>query len=119
MLEQDRQDADRELVERIQQAPEGDLRAFEALVERHKERVVANCRYLSRSATDAEDLAQEVFVKVFFGLARFQGRAAFRTWLQRIKVNHVLNHIRKREGKRFVELERTLARCGPADWLVD
>jgi len=105
MLEQDRQDADRELVEQIQQAPEGDLRAFEALVERHKERVVANCRYLSRSADDAEDLAQEVFVKVFFGLARFQGRSAFRTWLQRVKVNHVLNHLRKREGKRFVEIE--------------
>jgi len=98
-------DPDQELLERIRRSPEGDLRSFETLVARYQERVVANCRYLTRSADDAEDLAQEVFVKVYFGLARFEGRSAFRTWLQRIKVNHTLNHLRRHEGRRFVEFE--------------
>jgi RNA polymerase sigma-70 factor (ECF subfamily) len=71
-----------------------DQRAFETLVLRHQRFVVANCRFITRSSNDAEDLAQEVFVKAFFGLPRFEGRAQFKTWLQRIKVNHCLNYVR-------------------------
>lgn len=98
-------DPDQELVERARQSPEGDLRAFEQLVERYQEKIVTNCRYLSRSPQDAEDLAQEVFLKVYFGLQRFEGRSAFRTWVQRIKVNHCLNHLKKAEGKTFVDID--------------
>ena len=96
---------DETLVERARQAADGDRRAFETLVERHTAKVVTNCRYISRSPADAEDLAQEVFVKAFFGLRRFRGGAKFRTWLQRIKVNHCLDHLRKVQGRGFVELE--------------
>jgi len=96
---------DEELVAEASEAPDGDIRAFETLVERHKERIVANCRYLSRSPADAEDLAQEVFVKAFFGLPRFEARSSFKTWLQRIKVNHSLNHLKKQEGKTFVGID--------------
>ena len=81
------------------------MRAFETLVQRHQERVLANCRYLSGSATDAEDLAQEVFVKAFFGLRKFEGRSKFSTWLQRIKINHCLNFLQKRRNKTFVDIE--------------
>jgi RNA polymerase sigma-70 factor (ECF subfamily) len=77
------------------------MRAFETLVQRHQSRVLANCRYLTRSSPDSEDLAQEVFVKAYFGLKGFEGRAQFKTWLQRIKVNHCLNFLRKNEGKTF------------------
>lgn len=104
-MREDHERTDEELVDAAKNAAEGDVRAFEGLVVRHKERVVANCRYLTRSPADAEDLAQEVFLKAYFGLKRFEGRAAFRTWIQRIKVNHCLNHIKKRDGKTFVELE--------------
>lgn len=79
--------------------------AFETLVERHRNRVMANCRYISGSPADAEDLAQEVFVKAYFAVERFEGRSSFRTWIQRIKVNHCLNHVRKRAGKQFVDVE--------------
>ncbi|NIN71580.1 MAG: RNA polymerase subunit sigma-24, partial [Gemmatimonadetes bacterium] len=55
-------------------------------MERHQAKLTANCRYLSGSRTDAEDLAQEVFIKAYFGLERFEGRSKFGTWLRKIKV---------------------------------
>ena len=100
-------DEDLALVERILAAPEGDTRAFAALVERHQKGVMANCRYITRSPGDAEDLAQDVFVKVYFSLQRFERKSKFRTWLRRIKANHCLNHVRKSEGRTFVDLEET------------
>ena len=78
------------------------MRAFERLVRLYEGRVKANCRHLTRSPDDAEDLTQEVFVKAFFGLSRFEGRASFKTWIQRIKVNHCLNFLKKQEGKTFL-----------------
>ena len=96
---------DDELVDRAKRSDRYDLEAFEALVERYQEKVLGNCRYLTGSRDDAEDLAQEVFVKMFFGLARFEGRSAFKTWLWRIKVNHCLNFLQRRKGEREVDLE--------------
>lgn len=87
--------SDEELLTLARDAPEGDMRAFEALVQRYQTRITANCRYITRQPDDAEDLAQEVFVKVFFGMDRFESRSSFRTWIQRIKVNHCLNHVKK------------------------
>lgn len=97
--------SDEELVRRVRQAAQGDFRAFEALVERYQDRVQANCRHLSGSPTDAEDLAQEVFVKAFYGLRRFEGRASFHTWLRRIKANHCINFLRATRGKTFLDLD--------------
>ncbi len=96
---------DERLVEQARGAAPGDLRAFEALVERHQSKVTANCHYLSGSRADAEDLAQEVFLKAYFGLPRFEGRSKFATWLRRIKVNHCINFLKKRKGKTFVDVE--------------
>jgi len=96
---------DEQLVGRSIGVAGGDVGAFEILVSRHQGRVLANCRYLSGSAVDAEDLAQEVFVKAFFGLRRFEGRSKFSTWLQRIKINHCLNFNQKKRNKSFVSIE--------------
>ena len=79
-----------------QEALEGDTRAFEELVKRHQRKVLTNCRYLSGSPSDAEDLAQEVFVKAYFGLARFERRSSFETWIRRIKSNHCINWVTKK-----------------------
>ena len=97
--------SDEQLVERSVSVEGGDVRAFELLVRRHRERILANCRYLTGSSADAEDLAQEVFVKAFFGLRRFEGRSKFSTWLQRIKINHCLNFNQKQRNKSFVSIE--------------
>ncbi len=90
-------------------AREGDLRAFEQLVQQHQKRIVADCRFMTRDESSAEDLAQEVFVKAFFGLRSFEGRSSFRHWLQRIKVHHCLNHIKKQQGKRQVSIDDEVA----------
>ncbi|MBL8176222.1 MAG: sigma-70 family RNA polymerase sigma factor [Bryobacterales bacterium] len=89
---------DEDLLAQALAAREGDLRAFEELVLRHQNRILANCRYLTRDQGVSEDLAQEVFVKAFFGLPGFESRSSFRHWLQRIKVNHCLNHIKKQQS---------------------
>jgi RNA polymerase sigma-70 factor (ECF subfamily) len=88
--------SDEELLTRIREAGEGDLRPFEELVRRYQAKVTTNCRYLSGSPDDAEDLAQEVFMKVYFGLAGFEGRSSFNTWVQRIKSNHCINFVKKK-----------------------
>ena len=96
---------DEELVELVHLAGEGDLRPFDRLVERHRGKVLANCRYLTRAAADSEDLAQEVFLKAFFALERFEGRSSFKTWLQRIKINHCLNYLEKKRRRPVVDVD--------------
>jgi RNA polymerase sigma-70 factor, ECF subfamily len=97
--------SDDELVEQARARGRADARPFEMLMRRHQGFVAANCRAITRSPSDADDLAQEVFVKAYFGLARFEDRAQFRTWIQRIKVNHCLNFLRKRRGVVMVDTD--------------
>ena len=96
---------DEVLVRKAREALEGDLRPFEQLVLRYERRMVANCRYITHDPNEAEDLAQEVMVKAFYGLRSFEGRSTFRHWLQRIKVNHCLNHLKKQEGRSYIGVE--------------
>jgi RNA polymerase sigma-70 factor (ECF subfamily) len=99
-------DPDQELLREARQAPEGDLRAFEQLVLRYQRRVVANCRYITREPNNAEDLAQEVLVKAYFGLHGFEGKSSsFVDWLQRIKIAHCLRHLKKQAGRSYVGIE--------------
>ena len=83
------EDPDRDL---LLAAREGDGDAFEALVRRHQGRVVGLIRTLTGRADDAEDLAQEVFVRVYRSLAKFRGDSLFRTWLSRVAVNVTRTH---------------------------
>ena len=96
---------DDELFELARHAPPGDLRAFEELVERYQRRIVADCRHITRDESVAEDLAQEVFLKAYFGMKNFEGRSSFRHWLQVIKVHHCLNHVKKQKGKTVVSID--------------
>ena len=98
-------EVDGELVQQAQKAPEGDLRAFETLVFRHQRWVIANCRYITRDPNNAEDLAQEILVKAFFGLRSFEGKATFGHWLKRIKIHHCLNHLKKHSGQSYVGID--------------
>ena len=104
---------DEELVEFARNSQDGDTRAFDQLVYRHQRDVLVNCRYLTRSPSDAEDLAQDVFVKAYFALGRFEGRAKFRTWVRRIKINHCLNFLQKRNGRRFVDISDAAVETAP------
>jgi RNA polymerase sigma-70 factor (ECF subfamily) len=98
-------DPDEELLRKARSAPEGDLRAFERLVSRYQKRVIANCRYITRDPNNAEDLAQEVLVKAFFELRSFDGSSSFATWLQRIKINHCLVHVKGNADPSYVGID--------------
>lgn len=105
MSESDSLPGDEALVAEARRAAPGDTRAFETLVQRHQRRVLANCRHLARAGNDAEDLVQEVFVKAYFALERFEGRSTFKTWLTRVKANHCLNYLRRHRGVNYVTLD--------------
>ncbi len=92
---------DRELVEA---ARAGDAEAFGALVRRHQKRVYRLANHLLRNGTEAEDVAQETFVRAYGALARFDGRSEPFTWIYRIAVNLSLNAIRARRPSRSTSL---------------
>ena len=77
----------------------GDEGAFSVLVNRHRNSIVnLTYRYLGNRA-DAEDLAQEVFLKVYRARQRYEARAKFTTWLYRVAVNASLNEVRNRKSR--------------------
>jgi RNA polymerase sigma-70 factor, ECF subfamily len=90
---------DRELV-RLAQAE--DKPAFEELVRRHQHRVFAVAGGILRRREDVEDIAQQVFVKAYFSLKRFDQRAAFSTWLYKITVNECWDLLRKKKVRPLV-----------------
>ena len=97
--------SDEQLVERFQLGGADSEACFTELVTRHRHWVLSLCRSYSRSAEqDAEDLAQDVFTKVFQALDRFERRSRFKTWLWRIAVNHCLNQNDRRLHRRNVSL---------------
>src|SRR5437016_1079854 len=85
---------DRELVRRAQGE---DKEAFEELIRRHQHRVFAVAGGILRRGEDVEDIAQQVFVKAYFSLKRFDQRAAFSTWLYKITVNECWDLLRKKK----------------------
>ena len=85
---------DRELVQRAQANDKG---AYEELIKRHQQRVFAVAAGILRRHEDVEDIAQQVFVKAYFSLKRFDGRAAFSTWLHRITLNECWDLLRKKK----------------------
>lgn len=78
-------------------AAQGDADAFEALVRRYQSRVIGLARSYTRNQSDAEDLAQEVFVRIYRSLGRFRGESSFRTWLYKVALNVTRSaHARRR-----------------------
>jgi RNA polymerase sigma-70 factor (ECF subfamily) len=73
----------------------GDASAFEVLLLKYKDRIYTLCRYLLENPQDADDAAQDTFVKAFQGLQGFTPAASFYTWLYRIAVNTCLDQRRK------------------------
>jgi len=85
---------DRELVRLSQSGAEA---AFEELVRRHQQRIFALVAGILHRSDDVEDIAQQVFLKAYLGIKRFDQRAAFSTWLYKIAVNECWDYLRKRK----------------------
>lgn len=91
-----------ELVARAQQGDEG---AFRALVEHHRDRAYATALRITGAPADAEEAAQDAFVRVWRGLPRFRGEAAFSTWLFRIVVRSAIDRRRVLAERRTREVD--------------
>jgi RNA polymerase sigma-70 factor (ECF subfamily) len=74
---------------------DGDLSAFEELVRKNEDRIYNLCRYMLHDISDAQDAAQDTFIKAYKGLRDFRPDASFSTWLYRIAVNTCLDHQKK------------------------
>lgn len=94
---------DQELVLKAQQ---GDVHAFDELVERYHGKIYGLTYNMTSNREDAEDLTQEVFIKAFQALPRFKGKSSFYTWLYRIAVNKTINYRKKRNRKRAMSLDQ-------------
>lgn len=83
-------DVDQQLVERVQK---GDKRAFDLLVIKYQHKVLAVIGRLIRDHAEAQDVAQEAFIKAYRALPNFRGDSAFYTWIYRIAINTAKNHL--------------------------
>lgn len=89
---------DRTLVTAAQQ---GDREAVEVLLRRHQPRIYTICRRIAGNDADAADASQEAMISIVRGLPRYDGRAAFTTWMHRVATNACLDELRRR-GRRPV-----------------
>jgi RNA polymerase sigma-70 factor (ECF subfamily) len=88
----------------VRRAREGDLTAYDELVKRYQERIYATIYHMTANHEDANDLAQDSFIKAFSALKSFKGGSSFYTWLYRIAVNKTINFLKQRKNKYHLSL---------------
>jgi len=88
----------------VRQARRGDLEAYDELVRRHQERIYATIYHMTANHEDANDLAQESFIKAYQALKSFKGGSSFYTWLYRIAVNKTINFLKQRNNRVHMSL---------------
>ena len=88
----------------VRRASGGDLAAYDELVRRHRERIYATVYHMTANHEDANDLAQETFIKAFQVLKSFKGNSSFYTWLYRIAVNKTINYLKQRRNRTHMSL---------------
>jgi RNA polymerase sigma-70 factor (ECF subfamily) len=91
-------------IELVRRARGGDLEAYDVLVKRYQERIFATIYHMTSNHEDANDLAQESFIKAFQALKSFKGGSSFYTWLYRIAVNKTINFLKQRKNRRHMSL---------------
>jgi RNA polymerase sigma-70 factor (ECF subfamily) len=88
----------------VKRARRGDLHAYDELVKRYQERIYATIYHMTSNHEDANDLAQEAFIKAYSALKSFKGGSSFYTWLYRIAVNKTINFLKQRKNKFHLSL---------------
>jgi len=109
--------SDDQLVRRVGVRGVAGQLAFSALVERYREAIIRRCRHRLGNIHDAQDVSQEVLLRVYRGLDNFRGQASFRTWLSAIVENECLTYARRRNRhvlsghlRRLIELHEAQMR---------
>ncbi|MFT5121682.1 MAG: RNA polymerase sigma factor (sigma-70 family) [Kiritimatiellia bacterium] len=93
---------EKELVSRAQAK---DLDAYSELMQRYNRRIYALIYNMTGNNEDTEDLLQEVFLKAYSALEKFQGKSSFYTWVYRIAVNRTINFVKKRKKRQASSLD--------------
>ena len=88
----------------VRRAQKGDLAAYDELVRRYQERIYATVYHMTSNHEDANDLAQESFIKGYQALKSFKGGSSFYTWLYRIAVNKTINFLKQRKNRSAMSL---------------
>lgn len=99
----------------VRRAQEGDRDAFRELVQKYQRKVYSISYGMLKNNDDALDVSQEVFVKVFRYLEKFNHQSSFYTWLYRITVNMCIDHIRKNKRVRNVEYDDRISHSGDVE----
>ena len=94
-----------EEMELVGRARRGDLTAYDELMRRYQERIYATVYHMTSNHEDANDLAQEAFIKAFQALKSFKGGSSFYTWIYRIAVNKTINFLKQRRNKAQMSLD--------------
>jgi RNA polymerase sigma-70 factor (ECF subfamily) len=89
----------------VKRARRGELTAYDELVRRYQERIYATIYHMTANHEDANDLAQEAFIKAFHALRSFKGGSSFYTWVYRIAVNKTINFLKQRKNKAQMSLD--------------
>lgn len=119
-----RSDSPKTDAELMRGAQQGDLRAFETLIRRYDERVLSMALRYAENEDDAKDLYQEIFLRAYRGLEKFERRCEFSTWLYQIAINACLTYAetkrksRERGNAQETEDLRSLSRAQPSPELA-
>jgi RNA polymerase sigma-70 factor (ECF subfamily) len=89
----------------VKRARQGDLGAYDELIRRYQERIYATVYHMTSNHEDANDLAQEAFIKGYQALKSFKGGSSFYTWVYRIAVNKTINFLKQRKNKAHMSLD--------------
>ena len=89
----------------VKRAQQGNLEAYDELVHRYQERVYATVYHMTSNHEDANDLAQEAFIKAFHAIKSFKGGSSFYTWVYRIAVNKTINFLKQRKNRSQLSLD--------------
>lgn len=90
--------------ELVKRARMGDMAAYDDLVRRYQERIYATIYHMTSNHEDANDLAQEAFIKAYQALKSFKGGSSFYTWVYRIAVNKTINFLKQRKNRSQMSL---------------
>jgi len=86
----------------VRRAQAGDESAFQEIVERYQSKVFSIIHGIVRQRNDVEDIAQQVFAKVFFSIRNFDFRSSLITWIYKITVNECFDYLRKKKVRKLV-----------------
>ncbi len=86
----------------VRRAQAGDQMAFRDIVERYQSKVFSIIYGILRNHNDAEDIAQQVFTKVYFSIGNFDFRSSLLTWIYKITVNECYDYLRKKKVRKLV-----------------